>query len=971
VGVLLWNYVRSERTRTEDVARSLSHGLAVSLDREIVGVLTTLEALATSPSLQVGDLATFYDQVKPLSRLQGIQISLRDTQGHLVLTTRAPLGTPVPVPTKLAATDQEVLRTGAAKVTDLFISSTTKEPVFQVIAAPILVAGKPAYLLGASLEPGYLAAVFRRESLPLGWTGAVLDGSRTFVARTKNQEQFVGKLSTPELRERTAGEGGFYYGHNAAGLQSLVGYARSDLSGWLVAVNIPAATVSAPLRNSLFVLIGLGCVLAVLATMFALFVGGRVNKAIMRLRSVAAAIASGRPVGTINSVVTEVNQVGQDLQSAAEQLREQARKRDAAETTVRESEAHLAGIFAQTGAGFAEATLDGQFVLANEHFCELVGRRRENLLGLKLSDIIHPGERNVQAAVTSQVIASRQPATTEMRFLHTDNRTLWTANTISLIDTNGGGQTLLFVAIDITEQKRTEQDLAEAKEAAEGANRAKSAFLANMSHELRTPLSAVIGYTEMLEEEADDMGETSMLTDLGKIKSNAKHLLSLINDVLDLSKVEANKMDIYVEEIDVLSFMRDAASTVDSLIQRKSNTLDLETAPELGTVRTDVVKLRQCLFNLLSNAAKFTENGRITLHVQRSTGPNGDWLSFAVRDTGIGMTHEQVARLFERFTQADDTTTRRFGGTGLGLALSRAFARLLGGDITVESTPDVGTCFTLRIPVTPPEQIQETHEEPAHPISPPPAVDKDGRDLVLVVDDEASQRELTTRFLQRQGFAVRTASDGRAGLELARMLQPRVILLDVMMPGMDGWTVLNALKADPGTAKIPVVMVSFVADPATSAALGAAEAVPKPVDWMQLKDVMNQFHGPGRDVLVVDDDPDMRARLRTALERGGWTVGEAENGADALRQVLHAAPQLILLDLTMPVMDGFAFLHRLRETPGCSDIPVVVLSARDITSAERQKLDEADRVLRKGDTSMRDLTTEISQLAERTVRSEQ
>ena len=499
-----------------------------------------------------------------------------------------------------------------------------------------------------------------------------------------------------------------------------------------------------------------------------------------------------------------------------------------------------------------------------------------------------------------------------------------------------------------------------AKEAAEGANRAKSAFLANMSHELRTPLSAVIGYSEMLEEEAEDMGQASMLSDLGKIKSNAKHLLSLINDVLDLSKVEANKMDFFLEDADVADFVREAMATVDSLVGRKANTLVLNLGADLGTMRTDVVKLRQCLFNLLSNAAKFTENGRITLAVRRTGSARGDWLSFAVSDTGIGMTAGQLARLFERFTQADETTTRKFGGTGLGLALSRAFARLLGGDIEVQSAAGQGTCFTLRLPAIVPEaQPDDPHPDQmeAEPAS--------GRDLVLVIDDEASQRELMTRFLRRQGLAVQTAADGRTGLELARSLAPRVILLDVMMPEMDGWSVLEALKQDEATAGIPVVMVSFVADAMMSAAHGAAAAVSKPVDWERLKGLLEQFHSTGGDILIVDDDADTRLRLRTVLERNGWTVDEAQDGAEALRRVQAAPPHAILLDLTMPVMDGFAFLHRLRETPGCADLPVVVLSARDISNAERAELTQADSVLRKGSASIQDIAAEIRQLVPR------
>jgi len=514
------------------------------------------------------------------------------------------------------------------------------------------------------------------------------------------------------------------------------------------------------------------------------------------------------------------------------------------------------------------------------------------------------------------------------------------------------------VHADITERHEFEVALREARDAAEEHSRAKSRFLANMSHELRTPLSAVIGYSEMLEEEAEELGQDSLLKDLGKIKSNAQHLLGLINDVLDLSKVEAEKMEVYPEAIDVAAFVTDAATTVEALVGKKDNVLTLDVANDVGQARTDAVKLRQCLFNLLSNAAKFTERGTITLRVSRETANGGDWLRFTVEDTGIGMSPQQVGRLFERFTQADESTTRNYGGTGLGLALTKAFAHLLGGDVTVESIEGQGTSFTLRIPVAAPEQVLE-----AASVAPENQVTTG--DLVLVIDDEANQRELMTRFLERQRFAVRTAGDGRTGLNLAKSLRPRAILLDVMMPEMDGWSVLAALKADTETAGIPVVMVSFVADAALSASLGAVEAVPKPVDWGRLRTILDQFRAADGDVLVVDDDTEMRHRLRTMLERNGWTVREAGNGCEALDQVRHGVPRLVLLDLTMPVMDGFSFLDRLRVIPGCAEVPVVVLSARDVTAAERDRLSEADRVLRKGDASLQDIATELRKLDNR------
>ena len=624
--------------------------------------------------------------------------------------------------------------------------------------------------------------------------------------------------------------------------------------------------------------------------------------------------------------------------------------RTRAERRLRESEERFRTLIETSAAIVWTASPEGEFVNRQPSWAAFTGQIEAEYSGFGWAQALHPEDREASVEAWKSAVAAHALFAVDYRLRRADGQwRIMAARGVPIME-DGATREWVGTNTDITERKLAEEELSAAKDAAEAANRAKSQFLANMSHELRTPLSAVIGYSEMLEEEMEETGEAHLLGDIRKIQTNARHLLSLINDVLDLSKIEADRMTTYAETFPVDTLVRDVASTVDTLVKQKGNELVLELAPDLGSMHTDQVKLRQCLFNLVSNAAKFTEGGRIVLRASR----DGGMVSISVADSGIGMTEEQLERLFQRFSQADVSTTRRFGGTGLGLAITRAFCRLLGGDVAVASVYGQGSTFTIQIPAELPQQApeEEAPEAAAHP----------AQHLVLVIDDDQSQRDLVGRFLEREGFAVRTAPDGRSGLEIARTTRPRAILLDVMMPKMDGWSVLTALKADPDLARIPVVMVTFVNEPGLGASLGAADTVLKPVEWDRLKQVMERFRGDAGDILVVDDDPDARARLRSALQRDGWVVTEAGDGRQALEQVERTPPQLILLDLTMPVMDGFAFLHELRLRPGCENIPVVVLTARDLDASERKRLDSADRVLSKGDTNLRQLAGELRAL---------
>lgn len=495
----------------------------------------------------------------------------------------------------------------------------------------------------------------------------------------------------------------------------------------------------------------------------------------------------------------------------------------------------------------------------------------------------------------------------------------------------GGGGTVVIVA-DISPLKEREQLLEQARDRAMDATRTKSQFLANMSHELRTPLNAIIGLAEMMKEDAEDDDLVDYVEPLGRVHSAGRHLLGLINEILDLSKIEAGKLDISPEDVAISEMIRDVYQTGKTLAAKNSNTLVLEGEADPGTIHADPMRLRQICLNLLSNACKFTDKGIVTLSAGTETRSGVPWVVVRVSDTGIGMTREQLDRLFQEFSQADATTSRKYGGTGLGLAISRRLAQMMGGEIEVASTPGAGSCFTLSLP----KARAALAEADADRIV---SLTRQFDGPVLVIDDEPAVQKMVARILAKEGVRVVTASDGREGLEMAHSHQPSLITLDVMMPELDGWAVLQALKSDPDLAAIPVVMVTILDEQNRAFALGASDYVTKPVDAERLRQSLEKLGFEGRQTaLVVDDDPVAREMMRRVLEGLGWRVTEAADGLAGLAALDQHRPRIVLLDLMMPELDGFGFMAALRERPVEERPRVFVVTAAELSNEDRARL---------------------------------
>ena len=623
---------------------------------------------------------------------------------------------------------------------------------------------------------------------------------------------------------------------------------------------------------------------------------------------------------------------------------------------IREARARLTEAIETISEGFSLYDADDRLIVFNSHYKELFAAHADALvLGTTFETIlrtatergeIKDADGRPDAWIEERLAHHHAPSSTHLQ-RRSDGR--WIQ--VSERKTANGG--VVGIYADITELKQREAELAAARDAADAANQTKSSFLANMSHELRTPLNAIIGYSEILQEDAADKDDKGSIEDLQRIEDAGRHLLGLINNILDLSKIEAGKMDVFIEPVDIQALLKEVLSIVKPLADKSENAVEVICPADVGSFRSDQTKVKQCLLNLMSNANKFTSKGTLTLSVAREANSQ---ICFRVSDTGIGMTEEQLGRLFEVFSQADTSTTKRFGGTGLGLAITKHFCTILGGDVTVESTPGKSTTFIIRLP--------DQAVAPAAVEQPAPAVAAaDGRATVLVVDDDPSVRDLLAKTLEKEGYRVIAAGNGVEALALARQHRPQAITLDVLMPQMDGWSALKELKADAALRDIPVIMVSVLNERGMAIPLGAADFVTKPVDRQRLTAILREHcAGPsGASILVVEDDLPTREALCRSLESMGYTAHNAVNGRTGLDWLAkHPAPSLILLDLMMPEMDGFEFLRELRKQPAFANVPVIVVTAKELTEEDARILSgQTEGIIAKDQTYLTELAAAV------------
>jgi signal transduction histidine kinase/DNA-binding response OmpR family regulator len=942
--LLLQSYERG-REALQQANMQRARSLVAAVDHELSATIHVLQVLAASTTIDERDYRRFHMQARETLKYVGADnIVLFDPELNGLASAAHPWGTPLPK----VQHDRfpQVLRTLQPAVSDMFVGQVSKQQQVAV-AVPVLRDGRAIGRLEMVFTLRRFADLLGRQHLAPTWTGALLDAQGTIVARSRDPEGYVGHSANATLLDnlRRAEEGTFV-GPTADGIASDASFSRVGEHGWAAAIGVPVTELYAPLRRSLWVYGAISAVLLGAALLVARALGRAIAAPIQALVNPALAIGRGESTQLADSTLHEARELTSALQQAQALLLEREQARQRAEEAQRASESRLR--MALDAAEIGDWDID----LATGAIRHSLQHDRCYGSDVPITDwsaerffaSIHPDDRERIRAAVRRTTTQKLPWLEDFRVVWPDGSVHWLTSQGTFLSKPGEPGFIVGVVMDNTLRKRAEElrlhsvRLEAENRQIQEANRLKSEFLANMSHELRTPLNAVIGFADILRGADHKLPEAKRAEYLGHIASSGRHLLRLINDVLDLSKVEAGKFELIAEPVPLARLVHDVVAVLQPEATQKRLQMSVQVDPALGEVVLDPARLKQMLYNLLSNAIKFTgEGGRVQLRAL----PEGEQLlRIEVEDTGIGIAAADLPKLFSQFQQLHGGLARPYPGSGLGLVLTRHLAELHGGSVGVRSTPGVGSVFHIVLPRRLPAAPAHEHQASA------PATPSDAP-AVLVIEDDAADRLHLTQILQGAGYQVELAPNAARALELAAARRYDAITLDLLLPDRSGLEVLNELRREGLNREVPVVVITIVSETSALAGFAVSDVLAKPIRPHEVRTALRRLGGgdEGLHVMVVDDDPTAVQLMVATLQAQGFSASVAHGGAQALELIEQQAPDAVILDLMMPGMNGFDVLHALRQRPDRRTLPVFVWTAMQLGAEELSALEQSARAV--------------------------
>jgi signal transduction histidine kinase/DNA-binding response OmpR family regulator len=955
VGVLIYRVYDDGRRQIERDNVQTARAMVAVVDRQLDAAKIAAVALASSSFMASTDWPAFHRRASELIKSEGFgtNVVVSDADGQQLVNTTVPWGTPLP---KHAAADEvrRVFATGKPLVTRVFQGAVTGRPRL-VVMVPVLSGNRVVYALGISIGTDQFEPVLREQRLPADWVSSISDASGIIAVRSIQGEKFSGQPVNPEITRRlqVANEGAFE-SVTKEGVPALIVFSRSPTSLWTIALAIPLAPLQANLKRNLILLGAGGLFLLSTGAWFARRLGQRIAGSVQALTDSARALASGEGLRPFDAGFREAAEASEAMARTSELLSQRARALAAAQATLREHDAVLADAqrIAHIGSWYWDART--QRTIYSDEMCRIFGRETIPPMAEQCGELYPLQSWQRLSLAKQQVAVDGTSFELELPALFADGSPIWVGARAEAVRSASGEIVGVRGSLqDITGRKRAEADEqrmaaieAENRQMQE-TSRLKSEFLANMSHELRTPLNAVIGFADLLHSGAIKPDSPKHQLFLGHIGTSGRHLLQLINDVLDLSKVESGKFQFYPEQVALGSVLNEVKDILATEIGRKGISLSVDIDPDLADVTLDPARLKQVLFNFLSNAIKFTaQGGRVTVRAL-SAGP--EHFRIEVEDSGIGISAADLPRLFTEFQQLDSGYSKQHQGTGLGLALTRRLVQEQGGTVGVRSTPGVGSLFFAVLNRT---HGMDTARLEASAQGPR---ERDA-ERVLVIEDDPRDQALLVEALSRAGFEVDGASESLYAVRRARETVYAALTLDLGLPDKRGFELLDDIRQSGASYASPVVGVTMPTDSNLSATFAIANVLCKPIRSDEILAAMACFRLAGdrrAHVMVIDDDAASLDLMRATLASIGIDAACFQDGRIALQEVQRRRPDAIVLDLMMPAFDGFQVLDALQRLPSVQDVPVFIWTSMLLTDAEYASLARSARaILIKGGGAM-------------------